>query len=81
MTKAIELAKKHLYENVMPVNSWLDSNKAIEAFYLAAKKEALLEAADFAEGVTAYTQFQTVEHYKITAVIVEALRRMAEELK
>jgi hypothetical protein len=30
--------------------------------------------AELAEGATAYTQFQTVEHYKIAAFIAAALR-------
>lgn len=32
------------------------------------------ECADFAEGATAYTQFQTIEHYKIASFIAAAIR-------
>lgn len=32
------------------------------------------ECAEFAEGATAYTQFQTIEHYKISAFIAAAIR-------
>lgn len=37
----------------------------------AAERE---ECAEFAEGATAYTQFQTIEHYKISAFIAAAIR-------
>ena len=33
------------------------------------------ECAVFAEGATAYTQFQTIEHYKMAAFISAAIRK------
>ena len=41
----------------------------------AAERE---RAAQLAEGATAYTQFQTVEHYKISSVIAHAIRALKD---
>jgi hypothetical protein len=41
-----------------------------------AVNDALEKAAVFAEGATAYTQFQTVEHYKMAGFIAESIRAL-----
>ena len=41
--------------------------------------EVLEEAAELAMGATAYTQFQTVEHYKIAKTIETAIRALAAQ--
>ena len=46
------------------VAAWIDK-------VVADEREA---CAELAEGATAYTQFQTVEHYKIASVIASAIR-------
>lgn len=54
----------------------LDAMAAMKLFHFgslvaAAERE---ECAVLAEGATAYTQFQTVEHYKIAAAIAAGIR-------
>ena len=47
--------------------------KGVAAFHEAVTMERE-ECAVLAEGATAYTQFQTVEHYKIAAAIAAGIR-------
>jgi hypothetical protein len=47
--------------------------KGVAAFHEAVEIERE-ECAKLAEGATAYTQFQTVEHYKIAAAIAAGIR-------
>ncbi len=56
-----------------------EGRKQVEALAENGAKLAVLvereACAEFAEGATAYTQFQTVEHYKLAAVIAAAIRK------
>ena len=47
--------------------------KGVAAFHEAVKMERE-DCAEFAENATQYTQFQTVEHYKMAAFIATAIR-------
>ncbi len=54
-----------------------DTDSALDGLVKFAHKVAEIEresCVDLAEGVTAYTQFHTVEHYKLAAVIAAAIR-------
>ena len=52
-----------------------DANTAeVRAGVLRMLRAVMDACAELADGATAYTQFQTVEHYKIAAFIAAALR-------